>query len=451
MTPSTPKTLPDEQQKTERAMAALDTMATTWAMSFNLREGVKAMISLPDGEDRLMAFIKHCYAEGLYEGRTSIDSQATERFFMDHGQWHDRQTGGHLFTQEQFDAATDDVWKALENVGIQRDGWLTVAEAIAAHCGPKAPALAAQPPAVAAIPEAGIGDLIVALNDWKATPITQGGAAALTRLEQVIVGLAAKIQGSQPSAGQQDSYNRLEIDKLVYAITGCEQAEDAIADLKNAASCLDRRTIKQVLDLLEELGGQQDGHHVPDSTKMVQGGQQDRGEALGYVDADDAAQMKAHGRGCLVWADAANCEKPVSVYFGASATTGEATAAQGADCPEADLGWNISEAQRAAWHAARKSDPDSSAFLRDPPDAEKETPPASGGGSVGDSGSRNHQPVSVEGSILQQPTEKSSAAEKCWHDPAHPQGCYSIRCQLGNRCKLAAPSPAAPGNGEGDK
>lgn len=60
-----------EKQKTERAMAALDTMATTWAMSFNLREGVKAMMALPDGEDRLVAFIKHCYGEGLYEGRTS--------------------------------------------------------------------------------------------------------------------------------------------------------------------------------------------------------------------------------------------------------------------------------------------------------------------------------------------------------------------------------------------
>ena len=70
---TTPHTTPTEKQKTERAMSALDTMATTWAMSFNLREGVKAMMSLPDGEDRLIAFIKHCYGEGLYEGRTSHD------------------------------------------------------------------------------------------------------------------------------------------------------------------------------------------------------------------------------------------------------------------------------------------------------------------------------------------------------------------------------------------
>lgn len=68
---TSPHTTPDEKQKTERAMAALDTMATIWAMSFNLREGVKAMMALPDGEDRLIAFIKHCYVEGLYEGRIS--------------------------------------------------------------------------------------------------------------------------------------------------------------------------------------------------------------------------------------------------------------------------------------------------------------------------------------------------------------------------------------------
>jgi len=72
---TTPQTLP-EKQKTERAMAALDTMATTWVMSFKLREGVKAMMALPDGEDRLVAFIKHCYGEGLYEGRTSHDPAA---------------------------------------------------------------------------------------------------------------------------------------------------------------------------------------------------------------------------------------------------------------------------------------------------------------------------------------------------------------------------------------
>jgi len=135
--------------------------------------------------------------------------------------------------------------------------------------------------------------------------------------------------------------------------------------------------------------------------------------------ADDlAAQIAAitgedigeHSSSNNPWQNAANAATEYRATPRAPATSGEATAAQGADCPEADLGWNISEAQRAAWHAARKSDPDSSVFLRDPPDAEKETPPTSGGDSVGDSGSRNHQPVSVEGSILQHATEKSSAA-----------------------------------------
>lgn len=56
---------------TEKAIAALDAMAATWAAKFNLREGVTAMTRLPDGPDRLVRFVKHCYAEGLYEGRMS--------------------------------------------------------------------------------------------------------------------------------------------------------------------------------------------------------------------------------------------------------------------------------------------------------------------------------------------------------------------------------------------
>ncbi|WP_371438341.1 hypothetical protein [Polaromonas sp.] len=64
-----------EQAKTSRAMAALDTMATTWAMTFDIRRAVKAMMSLPDGEDRLIAFIKQAHCEGLYAGRTSLATQ----------------------------------------------------------------------------------------------------------------------------------------------------------------------------------------------------------------------------------------------------------------------------------------------------------------------------------------------------------------------------------------
>lgn len=64
-----------EQAKTSRAMAALDTMATTWAMTFDIRKAVKAMMSLPDGEDRLIAFVKQAHCEGLYVGRTSLATQ----------------------------------------------------------------------------------------------------------------------------------------------------------------------------------------------------------------------------------------------------------------------------------------------------------------------------------------------------------------------------------------
>ena len=60
-----------DEQKTARAMSALDAMATCWAATFNIREGVNAMMNLPDGEDRLIAFIQHSYSEGLFVGRTS--------------------------------------------------------------------------------------------------------------------------------------------------------------------------------------------------------------------------------------------------------------------------------------------------------------------------------------------------------------------------------------------
>lgn len=64
-----------EEQKTARGMAALDTMATVWAAGFDIRGAVKAMMSLPDGEDRLIAFVKQAHVEGLYEGRTSHNQQ----------------------------------------------------------------------------------------------------------------------------------------------------------------------------------------------------------------------------------------------------------------------------------------------------------------------------------------------------------------------------------------
>lgn len=57
------------------------------------------------------------------------------RFFMNHGLWHDRETGQHLYTQDQYDAAlkdaTEGAWAALEAAGVPRDGWSTLAESVA--------------------------------------------------------------------------------------------------------------------------------------------------------------------------------------------------------------------------------------------------------------------------------------------------------------------------------
>ena len=61
-----------EAEKVAKAMAALDAMATVWAASFDIRQAVCAMKSLPDGDDRLSAFIKQAHCEGLYAGRTSL-------------------------------------------------------------------------------------------------------------------------------------------------------------------------------------------------------------------------------------------------------------------------------------------------------------------------------------------------------------------------------------------
>ena len=59
--------------KTDRAMAALDTMAEMWAAKFqaagtNLRGAVRAMLACPDAEDRILRLIKQAHAEGLLDG-----------------------------------------------------------------------------------------------------------------------------------------------------------------------------------------------------------------------------------------------------------------------------------------------------------------------------------------------------------------------------------------------
>lgn len=60
-----------EQEKTQRALAALDAMAETWAAKIGLRQAVRSILENPDSENRLVEFIKQAHVEGLYEGRTS--------------------------------------------------------------------------------------------------------------------------------------------------------------------------------------------------------------------------------------------------------------------------------------------------------------------------------------------------------------------------------------------
>lgn len=59
-------------EKTARALAALDTMASLWAIKVGARNAIRLMMSLPDAEDRILAFLTQAHAEGLYEGRTSL-------------------------------------------------------------------------------------------------------------------------------------------------------------------------------------------------------------------------------------------------------------------------------------------------------------------------------------------------------------------------------------------
>lgn len=61
-----------EKEAVDRGMAALDTMATVWAAGTDLRGNVRKLLATPDCEDRLVAFVKLAYAEGLYDGRTSL-------------------------------------------------------------------------------------------------------------------------------------------------------------------------------------------------------------------------------------------------------------------------------------------------------------------------------------------------------------------------------------------
>jgi hypothetical protein len=70
--------------------------------------------------------------------------QPEPRFFVDHGMWHDRETGQHLYTEDQHTAAldnlADEAWSALEAVGVPRDGVRTLGESIRKLASSPAPA-----------------------------------------------------------------------------------------------------------------------------------------------------------------------------------------------------------------------------------------------------------------------------------------------------------------------
>lgn len=60
-------------ETTDRAMAALDTMAEVWAAKFKggglgLRDAVRVMLACPDREDRILCLIKQAHVEGLFDG-----------------------------------------------------------------------------------------------------------------------------------------------------------------------------------------------------------------------------------------------------------------------------------------------------------------------------------------------------------------------------------------------
>lgn len=72
-------------------------------------------------------------AAAIQSAYRQVNRISDPRFIMDHGMWHDIQTGQHLYTQDQHDAEVnsikDDAWAALSAAGIER-GILNLDEAI---------------------------------------------------------------------------------------------------------------------------------------------------------------------------------------------------------------------------------------------------------------------------------------------------------------------------------
>jgi hypothetical protein len=66
-----------DEQKCDRAMAALDTMAALWAEKINLRDMVQVILSRSaEGmEDRVIGLAKQAHIEGLFAGRESNDAE----------------------------------------------------------------------------------------------------------------------------------------------------------------------------------------------------------------------------------------------------------------------------------------------------------------------------------------------------------------------------------------
>lgn len=71
--------------KTEKALAALDAMATIWAAKIDLPSLVRAVLAAPadSQQEKLTALVKQAHVEGLYEGRTSHESEPRKPELLD--------------------------------------------------------------------------------------------------------------------------------------------------------------------------------------------------------------------------------------------------------------------------------------------------------------------------------------------------------------------------------
>lgn len=67
----------DEQTRRDRALAALDEMADTWAVGVALDDMVAAISSKDDAESRMIALAKQAFIEGAYRAYCDATEQGS--------------------------------------------------------------------------------------------------------------------------------------------------------------------------------------------------------------------------------------------------------------------------------------------------------------------------------------------------------------------------------------